>query len=76
MDAAKEKYEKKLMKVLLRLNPDVVQDLIELLKGTDNKQGLIKIALREYIKKRGSNYATSILPVPMLIGFSLFNFLV
>lgn len=54
MDAAKEKYEKKLMKVLLRLNPDVDQDLIELLKGSDNKQGLIKIALREYIKKRGS----------------------
>lgn len=50
MDPAKEKYEKKLMKVLLRLNPDVDQDLINLLKSTDNKQGLIKIALREYIK--------------------------
>lgn len=51
MNPSKEKYEKSLVKILIRLNPNVDADIIEFLNASDNKQGLIKEALREHIKK-------------------------
>ena len=51
MIPSKEKYEKSLVKILIRLNPNVDADIIDFLNDSDNKQGIIKEALREYIKK-------------------------
>lgn len=49
-----KRYDLKVSKVQIKLNPDVDQDIIDFLNTCDNKQALIKKLLREEIKKRGS----------------------
>lgn len=51
----KQKYEHKLVKILVRLNPDVDSDIIDFIKTVDNKQGLLKKLLREEIERNKEN---------------------
>lgn len=46
------KYDKQhTTTVLIKLNNNTDADILELLKNSGNKQGTIKVALREYMKR-------------------------
>ena len=49
---AVKKYDKQhTTTVLIKLNNNTDADILELLNNSGNKQGTIKVALREYMKK-------------------------
>lgn len=49
---AQRRYSRKGLRVSLIINPDTDKDLYEALKSLKNKQGFIKDAVRETIKRR------------------------
>lgn len=49
---AQRRYSRKGLRVSLIINPDTDKDLYEALKSLKNKQGFIKDAVREAIKKK------------------------
>lgn len=58
--AAQERYDREnTVFVGLKLNKKTDADIIALLQSTDNKQGLIKVALKEYQKNHKNFCETS-----------------
>ena len=52
--AAKARYdEKTAVYVSMKLNKNTDDDIIKALENAENKQALLKAAIREYIKKTG-----------------------
>ena len=51
LKAVKKYNEKNTRQILMRLNSITDADIIEYLEQSGNKQGTIKAALREYLKK-------------------------
>ena len=51
LNAVKKYNEKNTRQILMRLNSNTDADIIAYLDQSGNKQGTIKVALREYMKK-------------------------